>query len=739
MKTINKTSVLLRDYQQSLVQKIYEAWADGKKKVIAQLPVGAGKTICFAQIAKDFALKKEGVLVLAHRQELIEQATAKIIEATGLEVGIIKNGVKPNYSAPIQVASVQSLGSRLSHLGSIGLVICDEAHHSVAKSWRSILSHFPDQYILGVTATPIRLDGSGFIDQYDVLIQGASVQQLMGGGVLSQYKLYAAPQAMSTESVKKQNGDYSISDLAKQNNIIELSGHLIESYRRHANRLQAVVFAINIEHSKAIADRYKQEGITAAHLDGKTPAKERSETIAAFRRGEIKILTNCNLFDEGFDLPSLGCVQIARPTQSLSKYMQMLGRGARSFEGKEYAIYIDHTQNYLIHGLPDASREWSLDGVKSDLRPIGQSENNQITQLADIEEEDRERKAIVELSYVVLERVRRVEFPPDIVERYLANPSATQLAKEIGCSKDSLLKHIRSLGVEVINPSAKKEFPPDIVERYLANPNASQLAKELGCSQSAVLDHLRMLGVGIIGSRSRINIPSNLVEKYKAEPSATKIAKEIGCVPKVVLKHLRRMGVQIKAGFQFPSDVADRYALAPNLSTLSKEIGCSIGELRRHLEFLGIEINSSGSKRLPEDTVQKYIDDPNLSKLAKELKTTPPTLKKYLESCGVAVVRPTRKDFPADIVARYADGASASKLAKEYGVFTADITYHLRSLGVEIRRPNAKQDFPCDIAERYKSNPNVKRLAKELGYGEAALWKHLRSLGIDTRKKPKNP
>jgi superfamily II DNA or RNA helicase len=415
--------IQLRDYQQELVQKIYTAWADGKKRVIAQLPTGSGKTVCFAQIAKDFASKKEGVLVLAHRQELIEQAANKIAEATGLEIGVVRAGVEPNYGALIQVASVQSLGSRMDNLGRIGLVICDEAHHSVSKSWRSILSQFPNQYILGVTATPARLDGSGFIDQYDALIQGESVRELIDQGVLSKYRLYAAPEAMNTESVKKQNGDYSVADLAKQNNVVTLSGHLIESYRRHADGLQAVVFAINIEHSQAIADRYNREGITAAHLDGKTPAKKRAEVIAAFRRGEIRVLTNCNLFDEGFDLPSLGCVQIARPTQSLGRYLQMLGRGARCSEGKDCAIYIDHTQNYLIHGLPDADRVWSLDGVKSDLKPIKMGDGSEVVAI----EDKKDPRTIVELEYIVLEET--IKNDAELIESQVTQEKAHGVAE----------------------------------------------------------------------------------------------------------------------------------------------------------------------------------------------------------------------------------------------------------------------------------------------------------------------
>jgi DNA-binding CsgD family transcriptional regulator len=431
----------------------------------------------------------------------------------------------------------------MDNLNSVSLVVCDEAQHSIAKSWRAILSQFPNQYILGVTATPVRLDGSGFIDQYDILIQGASVSELISSGVLSNYRLYAAPTAMDTTSVKKQGGDYSISELAERNSVIELSGHLIDSYRRHADGLQAIVFAINVEHSKAIADRYNQAGITAAHLDGRTPDKVRAETIAAFRRGEIRVLANCNLFDEGFDLPSLGCVQIARPTQSLGKYLQMLGRGARPEKGKDCAIYIDHTQNYLIHGLPDADRAWSLDGVKSDLIPIGIDSGGRVEPLTE-DNAEREGKAIVELEYVVLERVRRISWPDDIVERYRECGSAEKLAKELGVGATSLKSQLRSLGVKITIPKPVKiSWPDDIVERYREGSSVTELASELGASPQTLRTHLRSLGVEVINSTAKISWPDDLVERYQERRNARWLARRLGVSISALIKHLRSLGI----------------------------------------------------------------------------------------------------------------------------------------------------------------------------------------------------
>ncbi|MFM7192664.1 MAG: DEAD/DEAH box helicase, partial [Microcystaceae cyanobacterium] len=169
---------------------------------------------------------------------------------------------------------------------------------------------------------------------------------------------------MKTQGVKTQQGDYSASDVAAANPVIELSGNLVKSYCQHANGKRCVVFAVNVEHSQAIAARYIESGIPAAHLDGTTPTEERQETLEQFRQGKIKVISNCQLFDEGLDIPALEAVQIAKPTKSLSRWLQMVGRSLRPAEGKDYAVILDHTKNWAIHGLPTRDRAWTLAGVE---------------------------------------------------------------------------------------------------------------------------------------------------------------------------------------------------------------------------------------------------------------------------------------------------------------------------------------------------------------------------------------
>ena len=169
---------------------------------------------------------------------------------------------------------------------------------------------------------------------------------------------------MSTKGVRMAQGDFSVKGLENANNLIQLSGQLIESYLEQAKGKRCLVFAINVDHSMMIAARYNQAGIPARHLDGTTPSQERQEILEQFRQGKILVLTNCQLFDEGLDIPALEAVQVAKPTKSLTKWLQMVGRVLRPTEDKDYAVILDHTKNWAIHGLPTRERIWTLDGVE---------------------------------------------------------------------------------------------------------------------------------------------------------------------------------------------------------------------------------------------------------------------------------------------------------------------------------------------------------------------------------------
>jgi superfamily II DNA or RNA helicase len=353
----------LRPYQQQIIDQVWQLWSSrSAQKILLQLPTGAGKTVVFASIAHRFIERGAPVLVLAHREELLLQAKEKLESITGDRVGLIKAGYREDRDAPIQVASVASLLNR--QLPPASLVIVDEAHHSTALTYTQLFEQFTDAAILGVTATPVRSDGRGFRELYDRLLVGPSVAWLIEQNYLSPYRLFAAPKTVDTTGVGKMGGDYNPRQLAKAVNTSLVMGDLIDAWMRYAHQKKTVVFAVNVEHSMAIAAAYCAHGIAAEHLDGSVKDADRKATIERFRSGETLVLTNCGLFSEGFDVPSIEAVQCIRPTKSLALWLQIVGRSLRPSPGKPQAIVIDHTENWIAHGLPDRPFPWSLDAIE---------------------------------------------------------------------------------------------------------------------------------------------------------------------------------------------------------------------------------------------------------------------------------------------------------------------------------------------------------------------------------------
>jgi superfamily II DNA or RNA helicase len=356
--------LVLRPYQQDLISRIYQSWESGNRKVMAQLATGGGKTIVLSAIVNLSIKSNLKCLVLAHREELINQAVDKLEMITNEPVGVIKSGIKSQYDRDIQVGSVQSMGRRLNGCPEFDLIIIDEAHHATSKSYTTILDRYPNARVLGVTATPIRLDGKGFRGVFDDLICGITVSELMDLGSLSRYEYYGVANQMSVAGLTKRGGDYKAEAIAEANPSDVVANQVIECYQQHLAGKQAVVFAVSCEQSDTIARYLRAAGITAHHLDGTTDTSERRSAMELFRNREIQVLTNCALFDEGLDIPSLDGVILARPTASLSRYLQMVGRALRPCEGKDRAIIVDLAGNYERLGMPDDLRVWSLDGVE---------------------------------------------------------------------------------------------------------------------------------------------------------------------------------------------------------------------------------------------------------------------------------------------------------------------------------------------------------------------------------------
>lgn len=356
----------LRDYQQDLISKTFAAWSSGMRKVLLQLSTGGGKTIIFAVVASELTCRGEGVLVVAHREELILQAADKMAVTTGVQPGIIKAGYKPTDSL-IQVGSIQTLARRKTY-PKAELVIVDEAHHASAASYRKLLDAYPNALILGVTATPRREDGYGLRDVFDHLVCSISTLELITLGYLTEYKLIAGfkyskhkvPQKrdFTKKELEQVASDYKPEEVLKQ-------------WNNFCAGKKTILFAVNVMHSKAIAAKFRAAGITCEHLDGETPHDERKAILDRFKSGTTKIISNCAILTEGFDCPDSEAVVIARPTTSVTLWLQMLGRVLRPAPGKNYATILDMTDNWFRLGRPCDNREWSLDPVSCDPDTLG--------------------------------------------------------------------------------------------------------------------------------------------------------------------------------------------------------------------------------------------------------------------------------------------------------------------------------------------------------------------------------
>ncbi len=361
----------LRDYQKRVIDEIYATWRSRKRSILLAMPTGSGKTRTFSEIAKHFYDRQQRILLLVHREELLWQSRNTLEKTLRSPVGIIKADQPMHLEHSVQCASVQTLVKRLEKqeidLGAIALVIVDEAHLSLAPSYLKILSHFPEALILGVTATPSRLDGRGFDRLYEALVVGPSVSELIWRGFLADYDVLAPESFLPTEEgIRIAGGDFNSADLAERIDRRYVAGCAVDAYLRHAHQKRCVVFAINLDHSKAIAERYQTAGIAAEHIDGETVPKERQAILARFRAGDTKVLCNVNLFTEGFDVPEIEVIQLCRPTKSVALHLQMLGRGLRPKGGRK-ALILDHAGNCLRLGGAKAERNWTLQGLEEEV------------------------------------------------------------------------------------------------------------------------------------------------------------------------------------------------------------------------------------------------------------------------------------------------------------------------------------------------------------------------------------
>lgn len=349
----------LYPYQEDLVRRIKEAYLHGYRAPCVVSPCGSGKSVVISEIARMTTDKGNRVLFLVHRKELKDQIKASFKRA----------GVDPFLS---EVGMVQTVSRRLGKDKKPGLIITDENHHALAKTYRTIYDYYQDVPRLGFTATPIRLNGAGLGDVNDLLIMGPDVSWLIENGYLSPYKYYAPP-TVDLSGLKKSHGDYTSKSIDASMGKRVIYGDVVGHYQRLADGEQAICYCHSVDASKRAAKAFNDQGIPARHLDAKTSKLERDLTIQDFRDKKIKILCNVDLIGEGFDVPDCSTVILLRPTLSLSLFIQQSMRGMRYRPGKVSKI-IDHVGNVERHGFPDMDRVWSLEGQQKKSRTRGESD-----------------------------------------------------------------------------------------------------------------------------------------------------------------------------------------------------------------------------------------------------------------------------------------------------------------------------------------------------------------------------
>ena len=354
--------IKLFDYQEDMKERIEKALRL-HRSVMAQMPTGTGKTYLLTAVIDSFVSNnsKEKVWIVAHRRELVSQ-----IDETVRKFHSYSASNTSTLLSSVKAVSIQWLSKHYDEIEEEpGMIVIDEAHHALAKTYKEMWERFPKAKFLGLTATPCRLNGKGFTDLFDVLVQSWDVPEFISKGRLATYDFVSIKSDGMTQrlidSLQKRgaDGDYQNKEMDMLLNKKPSIERLYQSLEEYGKGRKGIVYAINISHAQKITKLYQEHGVKAIAIDSKTPATERQQDIEAFKKGDIQVLVNVDIFSEGFDCPDVEFVQLARPTLSLAKYLQMVGRGLRVAKGKKNCVIIDNVGLYRVFGLPSQVWNWN--------------------------------------------------------------------------------------------------------------------------------------------------------------------------------------------------------------------------------------------------------------------------------------------------------------------------------------------------------------------------------------------
>lgn len=381
-----RKEIQLYEYQKDMLRQIEDAFVT-HQSVMVQMPTGTGKTVLISEVVKreERRVKNPCVWIVVHRRELVEQIKETLERRLGTSLD-----AEREKSSVIEVFSIQWLTRHYQELEERpSLIVIDEAHHAVAKTYEEVMNAYPNAKKLGVTATPCRLTKRGFTDLFEVLLCSHSIPKFIKEGYLSDFDYISLnPNSEDQKKIdglekRAADGDYNIAEMQEVLDCKPSIERLYQTIKDFAAGKKGIVYAINIEHAEHIAEYYREQGLAAVAISSRTPKEERRRMIELFKEGSagdkpycaslslittvgqdetpkgIQILVNVDLFGEGFDCPDVEFIQLARPTLSLAKYLQMVGRGLRVAKGKECCTLLDNVGLYRLFGLPTTDWDWS--------------------------------------------------------------------------------------------------------------------------------------------------------------------------------------------------------------------------------------------------------------------------------------------------------------------------------------------------------------------------------------------
>lgn len=359
----------LRPYQQDAIERLRALMRVGKKRLILQACVGLGKTVMASEVIDRTQQKdrRAAIFFLAHRRELVHQASSKLAKF-GVRHAIVMGGYpKPTPMDRVFVGTIQSLRrhqklGRLNDL-EVRVIVIDEAHRSMATSYREFVAEYPKAAIIGLTATPTRTDGRGLGKLYEGMVECMTYDEAVQQGFLVPFR-YFAPHVPDLTGVKTVGDDYDEGELEKRLNTPKLVGDLVQHWTQYGQGRSTIAFGTTVKHSRAMRDQFLAAGISAAHVDGETPLDERDQIFADFTAGRYQILCNVGIATEGTDIPDVGCIISAFATKSVNKYIQTAGRGSRTAPGKTDCLILDHGGNFLRLGAVEDYSGWTLEDTK---------------------------------------------------------------------------------------------------------------------------------------------------------------------------------------------------------------------------------------------------------------------------------------------------------------------------------------------------------------------------------------